>query len=88
MDPTIKLSCVEFFIASINELLNANPTITGNDVKSMITTLYNSYYMKYSTQRMTSVTTSTPSISTSDVRGKTTWSGWNAIANFSRQITH
>ena len=43
--------------------------------------------MKYSTQCTTSTTTFTPSTSTSGVRGKTTWSGWNAIANFSRQST-
>ena len=42
--------------------------------------------MKYSTYRTTSATTSTPSISTSGVRGKTTWSGWNTIDDFSRQI--
>ena len=51
---------------------NKSNSITGNDVKSMITTLYNSYEMKYSTQRMTSATTYTPSTSTSGVRGKTT----------------
>ena len=37
---------------------------------------------------MTFTTTSTPSTSTSAVRGKNTWSAWNAIANFSSQITN
>ena len=40
--------------------------------------------MKYFTQRMI---VATPSTSTSGIRGKTTWSGWNSIDNFSRQIT-
>ena len=56
MDHRIKLSGVEFFITTVNELLNKNLTIIGNDVKSTIMTLYNSYEMKYSTQRTTAAT--------------------------------
>ena len=87
MDFRIKLSDVEFFIKNINELLNVHLTIIGKDIKSTITTLYNSYEMKYSPQRTTSATTSIPSTSISGVRGKTTCSGYNAITNFNRQIT-
>ena len=83
MNPMIKLSGVGFFITSINELLYADQTITCNDIKSTVTTVYNSYEIKYSTQR----TISTLSSWTSSVRGKNTRSVWIAIANFSRQNT-
>ena len=55
--------------------------VIGNNVKLAITTLYNSYKIKYYIQHTTSIT------STSGIQGKNTRSAGNAIANFSRQNT-
>ena len=55
--------------------------VIGNNVKLEITTLYNSYEIKYYIQHTASIT------STSGIQGKNTRSVENAIANFSRQNT-
>ena len=66
MDHRLQLIGVQYFIDTINELLNTNLIIIGNDIILAVTNLYNSYEMKYSTS-MTSTNTSTPSTSTSGV---------------------
>ena len=60
----------KYFITVINKLLSVNLSITNDNVKAVVTALYTAYEIKHSTQYVTFTANSTPSTSTSGIRGK------------------